>query len=151
MIRTSAILAIAWCATRLLKRRPAAERQLIWAIALATASLLPVLTLIVPAWRPEAAAKITAALPALSQASAVQQAQQAGGAIVHAVGIEPEGRTRFFLLAIWIGGTIVAVCGPLRRALRPRICIPASKTRDSPVLHHRSPIRACWTRKGSVD
>ena len=110
MIRTSIILAIAWCASRLLKNRPAAARHLLWVFALATASLLPALTWIVPAWRPEVAARVVAALPALSRVSAVQHAQQAGGAIVHAVGMEPEGSTDFLLLAIWIAGTLITLC-----------------------------------------
>ena len=116
MIRASIILAIAWCASRLMRNRPAAERHLLWAFALATASLLPVLTLIVPVWRPEVAARIVAALPALSRVNAVEHAQQAGGAIVHAVGIEPESSTELILLAVWIIGAIGALCRLLHGA-----------------------------------
>lgn len=109
MIQASIILALAWCVSRFLRNRPAAERHLLWVAALATASLLPILTLIMPAWRPEAAARLVAALPALSRTGPVQQAQQVGRTIVHAVGIEPEGGTESLLFVVWISGAVVAL------------------------------------------
>jgi TonB family protein len=107
MIRASLILALAWLACRLIKNRPAAERHLLWVTALATASLLPALILIVPSWRPELAGRIAAAIPSLSQSAPIQRAQEAGGAIVHAVGIEPAGGIEFLLVVVWIAGAAV--------------------------------------------
>ncbi len=110
MIRASLILALAWCASRLLKNRPAAERHFLWVFALAAATLTPLLMRIVPAWQSEVAAKVAAALPALSEVHAVQRAQQAGGAIVNAVGIEPAGGMEFIIFAVWFAGTFIVLC-----------------------------------------
>src|SRR5437764_105838 len=49
MIKAAAILALAYCAMFFLRRRPAAERHMIWVIAIGSAALLPLLTLLLPA------------------------------------------------------------------------------------------------------
>src|SRR6185503_6130935 len=49
--RVTLVLAIAWGATRLLGRRPAALRHAVWATALLAALAVPMLAGVLPSWR----------------------------------------------------------------------------------------------------
>src|SRR5882724_5143768 len=50
-IKVTLTLAIAFAATMLLRRRPAALRHRLWTAAMASALLLPFLGLVAPSWR----------------------------------------------------------------------------------------------------
>ena len=62
MIRATIILVIAHLIIPRLRRQSAAERHAMWAAALATAALLPLLVLVVPSWQPEWARRLVDAL-----------------------------------------------------------------------------------------
>ena len=62
--RVTLVLAVAWGATRLLARRPAAVRHAVWAAALLVALAVPMVAGVVPSWR-------IAVLPAAPMARAV--------------------------------------------------------------------------------
>ena len=49
--RVTLVLTIAWGATRLLGRRPAALRHAVWALALLAALAVPMLAGVLPSWR----------------------------------------------------------------------------------------------------
>src|SRR5262249_1290280 len=66
MIKASVLLLAAFCITSALKRRSAAERHLVWAAAIAAASVLPVLGILIPSSEPAFAQRVTATLPAIS-------------------------------------------------------------------------------------
>ena len=104
MIRVTILLVFAWCAARFLRNRPAAERHLLWTATLGTAFVLPLLALVIPAWRPGVAARIAAALPSLPQPGVLLQAPRGGGAIIHAAGIESASEIGLALFAIWVVG-----------------------------------------------
>jgi beta-lactamase regulating signal transducer with metallopeptidase domain len=70
-LKTTLVLAAGFAATALLRRASAAARHLVWTVTLAAVLALPVLSLLVPAWRlpvlpaaPVAAAAPVASLPA---------------------------------------------------------------------------------------
>ena len=46
MIKASALLAFTYCIMFFLRRRPAAERHMLWVIAMCSAALLPTATVI---------------------------------------------------------------------------------------------------------
>ena len=52
MIKASVVLVIAFCITRLLRNRAAAQRHAVWAAAIIAAAILPILTLLLPSWQP---------------------------------------------------------------------------------------------------
>ena len=63
MIKASALLAFTYCIMFFLRRRPAAERHMLWVIAMCSAALLPLLTLALPSWQPALATKVAGAFP----------------------------------------------------------------------------------------
>ena len=54
--------------SKLLSRRSAAERHLLWVVAISSAALLPLFSLLLPEWRLEVADQIAAVLPVMSRA-----------------------------------------------------------------------------------
>src|SRR5262249_11652666 len=88
MLKASAILAIAFLLTFVLRKRAAAERHMLWAVAIICAALLPVLSSMLPVWQPGFAVRIVASLPRLS--ATATDARDAGGPAVvfHAQSIE---------------------------------------------------------------
>ena len=50
-LRTTLLLVLAWLATKLLHKATAATRHLLWKSAIASALLLPLLAMTIPAWR----------------------------------------------------------------------------------------------------
>jgi len=109
MIKATLILLLAWCISRMLRKRSAAERHLLWVAAIAAASLLPVLSLVVPAWRPAVAGRIAAVLPGLSSLTPSPRTNITGSAVVHAVGIEAGNGVELLLYTFWIGGALVTL------------------------------------------
>jgi TonB family protein len=109
MIKATLILLIACGVSRLLRKRSAAERHLLWVAAIAAASLIPLLSLVVPAWRPAAAGRLAGVLPGLSPAPPTQRPSLTGTSTVHAIGIEAGDGIELLLYAIWIGGSLVTL------------------------------------------
>jgi TonB family protein len=109
MIKATLILLLVWCVSLLLKKRSAAERHLLWASAIGAAALLPLLSLMVPAWRPEIAARLAASLPGLSSVLPDRSVELNGSSIVHAVGLETDDPVSKALYVVWIGGFLCAV------------------------------------------
>jgi TonB family protein len=109
MIKATIILLIACGVSRLLRKRSAAERHLLWVAALAAAAVIPLLTLVVPAWRPAVAGRLAAVLPGLSAAPPSRRPDLTGTSTVHAVGIEAGDGVELLLYATWIGGALVTL------------------------------------------
>ena len=63
MIKASAILAIAFLLTFVMRKRAAAERHIVWVAAIISAALLPVLSFVLPGWQPAFAQRVIASLP----------------------------------------------------------------------------------------
>lgn len=70
-IKGSVLLLLAWAATRLIRRAPAAARHLVWSAALAGVVLLPLLGAVVPRWRvlplPGSVAGVAAEVPSVPE------------------------------------------------------------------------------------
>src|SRR5256885_8371270 len=120
MIKASVLLAFTYGVMFLLRRRPAAERHLLWVMAIGSAALLPLLTLALPSWQPELAARVAGALPEILRTPRSPDAH--GQTSVHALGIEPGvSMLTEALPVIWIAGSLVALlvlllgCGRLKR------------------------------------
>lgn len=107
MIKASLILVAVYCACTLLRRRSAAERHVLWVAAIASAALLPLLSLLLPSWHSEVAARVAAVLPGMSQSSPGQTARQGTEIVVH--GIESSTEITVALLVIWVTGSVVAL------------------------------------------
>src|ERR1043165_3175299 len=81
MLKESLVVAIAWCAALLLRRRSSSLRHLVWAAATASFLVLPILTVALPAWRvrvlpaPKPAAALDVAPRAIPLAPAVSSPQ----------------------------------------------------------------------------
>jgi TonB family protein len=119
MIKASALLAFTYCAMFFLRRRPAAERHMLWVMAMASAALLPLLTLALPSWQPALVTKIAGAFPEVLRVTHIPQAY--GQSSVHAVGIEPGFSILSAALpAIWVAGSFVALLALLLGCLRLR-------------------------------
>jgi len=133
MIRASAILAIAFCVTGLMRRRTASERHALWVAAVLAAAFLPVLNLLLPEWQPSLARRIAAALPH------VERGEEAAGSefSFRATSIEPAvtGVIRVWPW-LWAAGSAAALLvfllgmsqqTRLAAGSRPlRDCLPAS-------------------------
>ena len=134
MIKATLILMLACGVSRLMRKRSAAERHLFWVAALAAASLLPVLTLIVPAWRPAVAGRIAAVIPGLSSLPLSQRPIPTGSSIVHAVGIETGNGIEGVLFAIWIGGSLATLGLLVPGALALRRLVSRARPVSDPGL-----------------
>src|SRR5262245_21885174 len=76
-MKESAILATAFFLTFLLRKRAAAERHIVWAVAIVSAALLPILTFILPVWQPAFAERVVSSIPRLS--ATATKSRDAGG------------------------------------------------------------------------
>jgi TonB family protein len=108
MIRTSIILAAAWCLSALLRRRSAAERHLLWAAAILSAALLPVLTTLLPAWQPALAQRVADALPALTTVGA-PGATGRSGVTFRVDAIESTETLARYWTVVWFAGAFVGL------------------------------------------
>jgi len=108
MIKASLILAAAFCVARLFCRRSAAERHILWAAAIGSAALLPLLASFLPPWQPELVSRVAAVLPAISRNAAPQVSTFGTEVVVHAEGIPPARSLAYLLSAIWFAGAIIS-------------------------------------------
>jgi TonB family protein len=120
MIRASLLLAVMFgVSPRLLERRSAAERHLVWAVAIVLAAAVPVLTTVVPTWQPELARRaIAATLPSFAQ-SAVASDDVTGDVIVHAGAVDA-GYAAIVRLAsvVWFCGMALTLIAAFRATHR---------------------------------
>ena len=137
MIKSSAILITALIICRILRRRAAAERHIVWVAAIGAAGLLPLLTFVLPAWRPVLTQRIVTVLPSVSASAANANFSKAASVAFHAQTLEPAiaAMTRVWWilwLAGFVAGALVLLTGFIRRrqwALRaepvsnPIICL----------------------------
>jgi len=114
-VKSSAVLAMAWLAAWLLRKRPAALRHLVWTSAAASVLALPLLTLVLPAVRMPASGALLALVPDItfrtdstaSAAAAVRfglAAQQTRPAPAHSP-ID----WRLFPMLLWAAGALLGV------------------------------------------
>ena len=110
MIGATVVLLLAHAIIPRLRSRSAAERHLLWAASLAMASTLPLLTLLLPAWQPEWAARLGDAWPSSLGALRPWASVQGADVIVRPTGVETAawdaGR---WLTALWLAGTCAAL------------------------------------------
>lgn len=160
MIKASLILAAACCACALLRKRSAAERHLIWVAAVATAALLPLFSLLIPAWRPEVVSRMAAALPGMTRPAA-GGIEKTAGTIIHAVGIEPAGGITWLLVALWVPGFLIALSRLFSGARTLRLLASGSQTLGDPACINvaaqlmraygvRRPVRLMQSLGGSL-
>ena len=114
MIKATLFLLLAGCVIPRLRRRSAAERHLLWAASLAAASLLPLLSLFLPAWQPAWMNDVMAALPSSFDPAPRGTIGQDADIVVRAIGIESTWILGDLLSALWIIGIGVSM---LRLAL----------------------------------
>ena len=88
MIRATLVLLAAWVVVPRLRHRSAAERHLLWLLALCVAAALPPLSLVVPAWRPEWAARIAQSWPVTLDGLDGWAFQGGPDVVVRATGVE---------------------------------------------------------------
>src|SRR5262245_65291262 len=119
MVKASAILAAAFLLTLVLRKRAAAERHLLWAVAIISAALLPMLSSILPEWRPAFAARVVASLPRLSTTAPDVRGTRSPAVIFNAQSIETTQNV--FEQAwpyVWIAGCIVCLFLAARGIIR---------------------------------
>jgi TonB family protein len=110
MIKGSIILMVAFCVTTLLWRRSAAERHIVWAAAIASAGLVPFMSLLLPSWQPDLVRKVASVLPAISRTNLFGTAPYTVDVIMHAETIEaPVLTISHIVLLVWAIGTGVGV------------------------------------------
>jgi TonB family protein len=103
MIRASVILLIALAITWLLRKRAAAERHVVWAAAIVSAAMLPLLSFVLPSWEPALARRVAAALPSISAPSSSTSVSRPVDVIFRAEGIETA--TRVWTI-VWFAGAV---------------------------------------------
>jgi TonB family protein len=135
MIKATLILLLACFVSRMLRKRSSAERHLLWVTTIVAASLLPVLTSLVPAWRPAVAGRLAAVLPSLSSPP-ITRPGPTRSAVVHAVGIEQGESIATLLYTIWIGGSLVTLAFVIPGALALRRLVSRARPVSDPA----------WTR-----
>jgi TonB family protein len=109
MIKASLVLMLAYCVSKLLSRRSAAVRHLLWVGAISSAALLPLFGLLLPEWRLEIVDQITAVLPEMPRVNHIEDARGSANTLIHAYGVQQTSRMGFVLFAIWAGGSLVAL------------------------------------------
>jgi TonB family protein len=110
MIKATLLLLLAACVIPRLRHRSAAERHLLWAASLAAAGLLPLLSLLLPAWQPAWMSDVMAILPSSFDPAPRWMAGQDADIVVRAIGIESTPWVLGDLLsALWVIGTVVSM------------------------------------------
>ena len=106
MIKATVLLVIARILIPRLDSRSAAERHLLWIVTLAAASIIPLLELVLPAWRPDWAADVAAMLPIAFNTITAWRASPGSGIVVRATGLEPEGWIYGVVTGVWLAGAL---------------------------------------------
>jgi TonB family protein len=111
MIKASVILGAAYILTFFLRRRAAAERHIVWAVAVLSASLLPAFSFVLPAWQPAFAARFASTLPAiLSRTDAAARGSQSPRVMFQAISIETTaGILERATPVVWVGGALICL------------------------------------------
>ena len=160
MIKATLLLFFAGCVIPRLRRRSAAERHLLWATTLAAATLLPVLTLLLPGWQPGWMSDVLAVLP--SSFGPVQPpAGREADIVVRAIGIESTGWVPGDLLAaLWVAGFAVSMLrlaiDAMQLARLEREAGPASGRRSrlagdiARALHLQRPVELLQSSRGII-
>jgi TonB family protein len=119
MIKVSAILATAFLLTCIMRKRAAAERHIVWVAAIVSAAILPLLTVILPAWRPAFAGRVFASLPQLSLGAGESGTSPGAIVLFQAQSIEETaGALERAWPFVWMAGTIVCLSIAARGILR---------------------------------
>src|SRR5262249_26954057 len=107
MIKASVLLAFTYCTMFFLRRRPAAERHMLWAMAIGAAALLSLLTVGLPSWQPNLVTRMVGVFPEVLRVADPQGGR--GQSAAHALGIESGfSILKIALAPIWIAGSFVA-------------------------------------------
>jgi TonB family protein len=117
MIRASLLLAVAFAAAPFFRRRPSAERHVLWAAAILLAALVPLSAGAVPRWRPgflRHAAAVIPDIPFLSLSPSARDDGDAGDVVVHAQSIEASDGTLRAVKAGCIAGLAVLLIVSVR-------------------------------------
>jgi TonB family protein len=119
IMKPSVILATAFLLTFVMRKRAAAERHLLWTVAIISAALVPKFSSILPVWQPSFAARIVASLPRLTMTTT--EVRDGGGpaVIFHAQSIETTQSV--FEQAwpyVWIAGCAVCLFLAARGIIR---------------------------------
>ena len=121
MIRATIVLALAHLVIPRLRRRSASERHVCWAITLGAATVLPLLSMALPAWQPAWASRVVEAWPASLDVLRPWQADGGADVVVRATRVEADGWTlRQATTWVWVSGSLVALVLLARDAARLR-------------------------------
>lgn len=117
MIKASIVLLIAHAIIPFLRRRSAAERHALWTASLVIATILPVLTWLLPTWEPAWAQRAAERWPlAFATAPAVVTA---GDIVVRATGIESgQSNVVAVLPVIWAAGSAMCLLAFVVQVMR---------------------------------
>jgi TonB family protein len=137
MIRATVVLVIAHLVIPRLRQRSASDRHLCWAIALGVATVLPLLSILLPAWQPAWASRM-AEWPTSLGAFRAWSTGEGADVVVRATGIEAAGWTLSLAAVwvwVWVGGSLVALVALGRDAVRlVRVVRGAKPVGDSRML-----------------
>ena len=116
MIKATIVLLVAHAVIPLLKRRSAAERHALWTAALAIATLLPLLTWLLPSWEPAWALRAAESWPVFESRL---DGGNAGDIVIRATGVDASDRTIAASVPwLWIAGSLLLCAMFARQALR---------------------------------
>jgi len=116
MIKATIVLLVAHAVIPLLKRRSAAERHALWTAALTIATLLPLLTWLLPSWEPAWAQRAAESWPVFESRL---DGRNAGDIVIRATGVDASDRTiAAFMPWLWIAGSLLLCAMFARQALR---------------------------------
>jgi TonB family protein len=122
VIKASVLLAAMFCVAGALRRRSASERHVVWVIVLAFASVLPILSGLLPAWQPEYARRAAAVFPVLFQSGIPVDGPDADDVIVRAESLDaPDPTVARLLTTVWLSGVgliLIVILQASRRLAR---------------------------------
>ena len=116
MIKATIVLLVAHAVIPLLKRRSAAERHALWTAALTIATLLPLLTWLLPSWEPAWAQRAAESWPVFESRL---DGGNAGDIVIRATGVDASDRTiAAFVPWLWSAGSLLLCAMFVRQAVR---------------------------------